>query len=57
MSYDQSIQRAEQLIVQLEQAGPIGADEYHEKAKEIKALLDECEKQLRGMNYGETALV
>ena len=54
MTYDQSIQRAEQLIQQLEQAGPIGAKEYHEKAKEIKILLDECEKQLLNLNYTET---
>ncbi|MBQ7697818.1 MAG: hypothetical protein IJT35_04465 [Paludibacteraceae bacterium] len=51
MSYDQAIQRAEQLIVQLEQAGPIGAEEYRLKAQEIKSLLDMCEEKLRDMNY------
>lgn len=54
MTYDESIQRAEQLILQLEQAGPIGAKEYHEKAQEIKALLDECEKQLYQMDYAQS---
>ncbi|MBR1923291.1 MAG: hypothetical protein IJ838_06045 [Paludibacteraceae bacterium] len=46
MTYDEMMQRAEQLLQQLEQAGPIGAKEYHERAQTIKELLDACEKQL-----------
>ena len=46
MTYDEMMQRAEQLLQQLEQAGPIGAKEYHERAQAIKELLDACEKQL-----------
>ncbi|MCR4664810.1 MAG: hypothetical protein K5660_05540 [Paludibacteraceae bacterium] len=51
MTYDESIQKAEQLIVQLEQSGPIGAKEYHEKAQEIKELLDTCESELHKINF------
>ena len=51
MNYDQAIQRAEQLILHLEQAGPIGVKEYQQKAQDIKTILDQCEAILRDVNY------
>ena len=50
-TYDQTIQKAEQLLLQLEQAGPIGAKEYHERAQAIKQLLDRCEQLLTKENF------
>ena len=51
MTYDEAIQKAEELVAQLEQAQALSVREYQEKATEVKRLLDTCEKELKGMNY------
>ena len=46
MSYDEAIQRAEEIIAQLEQAEALSMDEYKRLAAEATALLKECKSQI-----------
>lgn len=46
MSYDEAIQRAEEIIAQLEQAEALSMDEYKRLATEATALLKECKAQI-----------
>lgn len=46
MSYDEAIQRAEEIIAQLEQAEALSMDEYKRLAAEATALLKECKAQI-----------
>jgi hypothetical protein len=47
MTYDEKIKKAEEIIVQLEQAEAIGMDEYKRRAAEATALLEECKEELK----------
>lgn len=49
MTYDENIQKAEQLVKELEQADALSMDTYKTKAAEAKRLLDMCEQQLKKM--------
>lgn len=53
MTYDEAIQKAETLVVQLEQTQALSVTEYQTKATEIRQLLDFCESQLREMDFGK----
>jgi exonuclease VII small subunit len=46
MTYDEAIQRAEEIIAQLEQAEALSMDEYKRLATEATALLKECKAQI-----------
>ena len=46
MTYDEAIQRAEEIITQLEQAEALSMDEYQRLAAEATALLKECKAQI-----------
>jgi exodeoxyribonuclease VII small subunit len=46
MSYDEAIQRIEQIVSELEQSEALSMDAYQVKAKEAKELLSFCQKQL-----------
>ncbi len=49
MTYDESIQKAEAIIAQLEQAEAISMDEYKRMAAEATALLKQCKAQILEM--------
>lgn len=46
MKFDYNIQRAEQIIAQLEQAEALGMDEYKRMAAEAKTLLNKCKADI-----------
>ncbi|MBR2165001.1 MAG: exodeoxyribonuclease VII small subunit [Paludibacteraceae bacterium] len=46
MTYDEAIQRAEEIIAQLEQAEALSMDEYKRLAAEATALFKECKAQI-----------
>ena len=50
MTYDESIQRAEAIIAQLEQSEALSMDEYKRLASEATALLKQCKSLLAEMN-------
>lgn len=45
-TYDQAIERIEQIVSELEQSEALSMDTYQAKAKEAKELLVFCQKQL-----------
>ena len=49
LTYDEAIQRAEQLIAQLEKAEALSMDEYQRLSSEVSALLKQCKESLSGM--------
>ena len=49
MNYDETIQKAESIVKDLEQAEALSMEDYKAKATEAKQLLDLCEKQLTTM--------
>ena len=49
MNYDQTIQKAEELIVRLEQAEALGMDEYKRLASEAASLLKQCKAEIEGI--------
>lgn len=49
MTYDEAIQRAEQIIAQLESSEAISMDEYARRAKEATELLQFCKKEIEGI--------
>jgi len=53
-SYDESIQRAESIIAQLEQSEALSMDEYKRLASEATALLKQCKSLLAEMNKDMT---
>ena len=54
MTYDEAIQRAETIIVQLEQSEALGMDEYKRLASEAAALLKQCKSLLTEMDKDMT---
>lgn len=54
MNYDENIQRAEQIIAQLESSEAISLDEYKRLAAEATALLKQCKSLLAEMNEDMT---
>ncbi len=50
MTYDESIQRAEAIIAQLEQSEALSMDEYKRLASEATALLKQCKSLLAEMD-------
>lgn len=46
MTYDESIQRAEAIIAQLEQSEALSMDEYKRLASEATALLKQCKSEI-----------
>lgn len=48
MKYDESIQKAEEIIGQLEAADALSMDEYKRRAAEAEALLRQCKAELEG---------
>jgi len=49
MNYDQTIQKAEAIVKELEEASALSMEVYKTKSKEAKTLLDACEQQLVSM--------
>lgn len=49
MTYDEKIQRAEQIIAQLESAEALSMDDYKKAAAEATALLKSCKSDIEGM--------
>ena len=49
MSFDESIQRAEDIIAQLEQAEAISMDKYKRLAAEATKLLKQCKDEIAGI--------
>ena len=47
MTDDEKINKAEQIITQLEQADAISMDEYKKMAAEATSLLSECKEELK----------
>ena len=45
-SYDQAIQRLEQIVAELEQSEALSMETYQAKANEAKRLLTFCQQQL-----------
>lgn len=45
-SYDQAIQRLEQIVAELEQSEALSMETYQAKANEAKQLLTLCQQQL-----------
>ena len=54
MTYDEKIQRAEQIIAQLESAEALSMDAYKKAAAEATALLKECRSLLAEMHEDMT---
>ena len=50
MTYDETIQKAEAIIVQLEQADAISMDAYKKLAAEATSLLKQCKEDLQAVN-------
>ena len=50
MTYDESIQRAEAIIAQLEQSEALSMDEYKRMASEATVLLKQCKSLLAEMD-------
>ena len=50
MTYDEAIQRTEQIIAQLEQSEAISMDAYKKAAAEATALLKHCRSLLAEMH-------
>ena len=50
MTYDEKIQRAEQIIAQLEQSEAMSMDAYKKAAAEATALLKQCQSLLTEMH-------
>ena len=50
MTYDESIQMAETIIAQLEQAEAISMEEYKRMASEATGLLKQCKSLLAEMH-------
>jgi uncharacterized protein HemY len=50
MTYDEAIQRAENIIAQLEQAEAISMEEYRRLASEATTLLKQCRDEVTKMN-------
>lgn len=46
MNYDETLQKAEQIVKELEQAQALSLETYKQKSTEVKRLLDLCERQL-----------
>lgn len=46
MTYDEAIQRVEEIVLQLEQAEAISMDEYKKLAAEATSLLNQCREEL-----------
>ncbi|MCQ2343024.1 MAG: hypothetical protein MJZ75_06020 [Paludibacteraceae bacterium] len=53
MNYDETIQKAEAIVKELEQSEAISMEVYKQKAAEVKRLLDLCEQQLTDMRILE----
>ena len=51
MTYDEAIQKIEQIVTELEQSAAISVTDYKTKASEAKRLLDFCESQLTDMQH------
>lgn len=54
MTYDEKIQRAEQIITQLESAEALSMEAYKKAAAEATALLKECRSLLAEMHEDMT---
>ena len=54
MTYDEKIQRAEQIIAQLESAEALSMEAYKKAAAEATALLKECRSLLAEMHEDMT---
>ena len=50
MSYDEKIQKAEAIIVQLEQSEAISMEEYKKLATEATSLLKQCKDELNAVS-------
>jgi len=50
MTYDEAIQKAEQIISRLEQAEAVSMDEYKRLAAEATALLRQCKSEIERMD-------
>ncbi|MBQ7191488.1 MAG: hypothetical protein IJS00_01260 [Paludibacteraceae bacterium] len=51
LTYDTALNKAEQMIAELEQKEALSQTEYKQKAEQIKRLLDFCEQQLSTLNF------
>lgn len=49
MTYDEAIKRLEEIVQSMEMTEALSMEEYKNKAKEAKALIDFCQKELTGL--------
>jgi len=49
LTYDQAIQKAQAIVNELEQAQALSMEDYKQRSKEVKLLLDYCEQQLKNI--------
>ncbi|MBR1808736.1 MAG: exodeoxyribonuclease VII small subunit [Paludibacteraceae bacterium] len=49
MSYDEAIKRLEELVQSMEDGEALTIEEYKQKAKEAKELIQFCQQQLTGL--------
>lgn len=54
LTYDEALQRAEEIVTRLEEAEALSMDEYKRLAGEAKALLQQCKSLLAKMNEDVT---
>lgn len=49
MTYDEAIKKLEELVQSMEEGEALTIDEYKQKAKEAKELIQFCQQQLTGL--------
>jgi len=49
MNYDETIQKAEAIVKELEQAEALSMEVYKAKSQQANQLLNQCEQQLIGL--------
>jgi len=49
LTYDQAIQKAQAIVNELEQVQALSMEDYKQRSKEVKLLLDYCEQQLKNI--------
>lgn len=49
MTYDEAITKLEELVLSMEEGDALTIDEYKQKAKEAKKLIQFCQQQITGL--------
>ena len=55
-TYDEAIQKAEAIVLQLERTEALSASDYKKQAAEATRLLDFCEHCLKDMDYSNSPI-